>query len=157
MSKKEQPLLDISGLKPRPGSRTVRKRVGFGEGSGLGKTCGKGQKGSKSRSGYTSKAGFEGGQMPLYRRLPKVGFTSRQRVLGKNTFRIVSLKKLLELGKEQISFQDFVAIGITSEKERVKILGGCECSKKIVVEAHAISEAARDAINKAGGEVKLLS
>lgn len=154
----EKKTLSLSTLSPARGSRQKPKRLGKGDGSGLGKTCGKGQKGQKSRSGASIPAGFEGGQMPLHRRLPKIGFTSRKRVRGENIYTVISLEKLLSLGNEgEVTIEVLTNAGLVrSGSKRVKILGGCACDKKLVVEAHAISASARAAIEGAGGEVRLV-
>ncbi len=154
--------MNLSGLAPTKGSKHRRKRIGFGEGSGLGKTCGKGNKGHRARSGYKSSPGFEGGQMPLHRRLPKVGFTSRKKVAGTNVFSLVSLEVLNSLAERTadsvISLEVLKSEGyLKSSKPRVKILGKGEVTKKIIVEAHAVSEGAKLAIEKAGGEVRVVS
>lgn len=154
--------LNLSTLSPTPGSKHRRKRLGFGEGSGLGKTCGKGNKGHRARSGYKSTPGFEGGQMPLHRRLPKVGFTSRKRVAGVNVYSLLSLTKLNELANEVtdgiISLEFLKMKGLVkSSAPRVKILGKEKVEKKVTVEVHAISDGARVAIEQAGGVVQLVS
>ncbi len=151
--------LDLSSLSPASGSRKKRKRVGVGEGSGNGKTCGKGHKGQKSRSGARIPAGFEGGQMPLHRRLPKVGFTSRKRLRGVNVFSLVSTAALEATSASgELTLDVLKESGlIPSQKRKVKILGGTELSKAIVVEAHAVSKSAREAIEKAGGSVRIVS
>ena len=147
----------LANLSPSPGARKRRKRLGIGEGSGLGKTCGKGQKGQNSRSGGGTPRGFEGGQMPLYRRLPKVGFTSRKKVLGLNTFAVIALGKLVELvGKSEITREDLLAKGLVSKGKKYKILADGASPKNLVVETNAISSAARRAVEENGGEVRLI-
>ena len=157
---KEVAELNLSGLAPRPRSRKVRKRLGIGEGSGNGKTCGKGQKGQTSRSGFGLGAGFEGGQMPLHRRLPKVGFTSRKRVLGVNDFQAIGLDtlvRLVEKGvKGDLTLEVLRKEGISRARQPLKILGGAELKHKLVVEANAVSASARAAIEAAGGEVRIV-
>jgi len=149
--------MELNTLKPNVGSRHRRKRLGIGEGSGSGKTSGKGMKGQKSRTGYRSKPGFEGGQMPLYRRLPKFGFTSRKRLLGLNVFGIISVEKLGELDVTEITPEFLIENGLVGKSsERVKILGGGELKKKLIVSAHAFSKSAKEAIEKAGGEARLV-
>lgn len=149
--------LALSELSPNKGSRRRRKRLGIGEGSGKGKTCGKGMKGQKSRSGYSQMAGFEGGQMPLHRRLPKYGFTSRKKTLGRNTYSVVDLNKVVSLGDE-VTVEAIRAAGLVRGKSvRVKILAGEPLEKKVSVEAHAFSTSAREAIEAAGGEAKVIS
>jgi len=159
MQSESTDVLNISQLAPAKGSRHRRKRLGIGEGSGNGKTCGKGQKGQTSRSGYSQKLGFEGGQMPLQRRLPKRGFVSRKRTMGTNVYDLVSIKSITELTVEgDLTIEALKSAGLVNRaSQRVKILGGDVVSKKIVVEAHAISKSAKEAIEKAGGEVRLLT
>ncbi|MBP9839189.1 MAG: 50S ribosomal protein L15, partial [Proteobacteria bacterium] len=118
-------------------------------------------KGQSSRSGYGLPAGFEGGQMPIYRRLPKVGFTSRKRVMGVNTFKILNLDDLTVLAEKlntaNISVSALVEGGVINANTKVKVLaGGEKLAKKISVEVHAISESAKKAIEAAGGDVKLV-
>lgn len=162
MAEKEiETSIKLSELAPVKGSKHRRKRLGFGEGSGLGKTCGKGNKGHRARSGYKSSPGFEGGQMPLHRRLPKRGFTSRKKVAGTNIFSLVSIENLNDLATRTpdstISLAFLKSEGfLKSSKPRVKILGKGELKKKLVIEAHAVSEGARQSIEKAGGEVKMI-
>ncbi len=153
-----QEILGLSGLAPARGSRHRKKRLGFGEGSGHGKTCGKGQKGQGSRSGYEAKRGFEGGQVPLQRRIPKVGFNSRRKTLGENIYQIVPLKRLSNVSaSDTLSLERLLELGlIRSRNAPVKILGGDEVKTKFSIEAHAISASARAAIEKAGGEVRIL-
>jgi large subunit ribosomal protein L15 len=152
---------ELSNLKPNKGARKEPRRLGIGEGSGLGKTSGKGHKGHKARSGYKSKPGFEGGQMPLYRRLPKFGFTSRKKTLGKNVFSLVAVDRLEELGAKEITPELLLEKGFVGKyPEKVKILGlsrdiegnPAAFSAKLKVTAHAFSKSAREAIEKAGGE-----
>lgn len=144
---------------PAGGFKAGKRRLGIGEGSGNGKTCGKGHKGQRSRSGYSRKAGFEGGQMPLHRRLPKVGFTSRKKVRGVNTFGLVPLESLLAIEEgTEFTIDKIRSLGLVRGKDsQFKILGGVEkVTKKLKVEAHAISKSAREAIEKAGGKVELV-
>lgn len=147
-------MTDLSNLRRPEGAHSARKRVGRGPGSGLGKTSGKGHKGQKSRSGASIPAWFEGGQMPLQRRLPKRGF--------KNPFRreyeVVNLGALNALEEEEITFdvlhrRRLVDLG---KGRPVKILGDGELSRKIVVQAHAVSASARAKIEAAGGSVELV-
>lgn len=151
--------ISLSGLKPAPGSTQTRKRVGFGDGSGLGKTCGKGGKGQRGRSGFSLRPGFEGGQMPLHRRLPKRGFTSRKKVLGVNDFTVISLAQLAQVAQAGVvTIENLRAAGLLgSRSARVKILANGELKSKLVVEAHAASAAAKAAIENVGGELKLLA
>ena len=144
--------LALNNLKPTEGSTHKKKRVGRGPGSGLGKTAGRGHKGQKSRSGYSSKIGFEGGQMPLQRRLPKRGFT--------NIFK----KKWLEIGlaklEENFSAGDEITPEILHERGLIKkakhdlvILGNGEVSKALKISAHRFTKTAKDKIEKAGGSI----
>ena len=149
--------LNLSNLSPYFGSKKKRKRLGIGEGSGNGKTCGKGHKGAKSRSGFSLLAGFEGGQMPLYRRLPKVGFTSRKKVLGANIFTLVPLKKIADAKIADVTLESLAENGlISSAKDKVKITTGVDISEKINLNVHAVTKSARAAVEKAGGEISLI-
>ncbi len=154
----EQESPSLSTLSPNQGARKRRKRLGIGEGSGRGKTCGKGHKGQKCRSGGSIPAGFEGGQMPLHRRLPKIGFTSRKKVRGENIFSLVKLETLEALDvKGDITLDVLKEHGLVRAKGRkVKILAGGEIKKKLVVEAHAASKSARAALEAAGGEIRII-
>jgi large subunit ribosomal protein L15 len=141
--------MDLSRLKPRPGSRRPRKRVGRGPGSGLGKTAGRGEKGQKSRSGYSRKIGFEGGQMPLHRRLPKRGFTN----IFKEEFAIVNLADLdrFDAGST-VNEESLRREGLVKGRQRkIKVLGNGEVSKKLTVQADKFSKSARQKIEAAGG------
>jgi large subunit ribosomal protein L15 len=145
----------LSDLRPNPGSTKNRKRVGRGPGSGLGKTSGRGEKGQKSRSGFARKPGFEGGQMPLFRRLPRRGFNNIFRV----EYAVVNLQQLeLFKASSTIGPEDFVAKGFIgkNETDAVKVLGKGKLSKALTVKAHRFSASAKDAIEKAGGKVELL-
>ena len=145
----------LADLRPNPGSTRNRKRVGRGPGSGTGKTSGRGEKGQKSRSGYASKPGFEGGQMPLFRRLPRRGFNNIFRV----AYAVVNLQQLeLFRASSTVSPEDFVAKGFIgkNETETVKVLGKGKLSKALTVRAHRFSVSAKEAIEKAGGTVELL-
>lgn len=149
--------MDLSNLKPAKGSTQSTKRIGRGEGSGHGGTSTRGHKGAKSRSGYKSKLGFEGGQMPLQRRVPKFGFKNINRVsyVAVNVEMIQTLidnKKV----KDTLTFEDFVANGLANKNERVKILGRGELKSKINVTAHKFSKTAVAAIEAAGGSVTTL-
>lgn len=147
--------INLSNLSPNKGARKKKSRVGIGEGSGNGKTCGKGQKGQKSRSGYKAVRGFEGGQMPIHRRLPKFGFTSRQRVLGKNVFEVVSLEALEKVGLVEgtITVADLVEKGLVrSTKSKVKLLSSDTCNVKAEVVVAACSASAKAKLEEAGGK-----
>jgi len=149
----------LSNLSPVPGSKHRRKRLGKGEGSGKGKTCGKGGKGQTARSGFGLPAGFEGGQMPIYRRLQKRGFTSRKKLAGENVFSIVRADLLQGLAEDGIINVEILRRSglVKSKNAKVKILGGVKLESKLTVEVHAVTKSAREAIEAAGGEVKLLT
>ena len=145
-------MLNLSNLSPQPGSRKNRKRVGRGEGSGHGKTAGKGHKGAKARSGASLKIGFEGGQMPLQRRLPKRGFNN----IFRETVAVVNLQDLdrFEEGAT-IDRKVLVEAGLVKKKyASVKLLGTGEVSKKFNVALSKVSAAARQKIEAAGGTVQ---
>jgi large subunit ribosomal protein L15 len=148
--------MNLNSLTPATGSTKQRKRVGRGEGSGHGGTSTRGHKGAKSRSGYKSKIGFEGGQMPLQRRVPKFGFTNRNRVAYKG-INLDTLQELVERKKlTEITPEILVANGISSKKDLVKILGRGELKAKISVTAHGFSATAKKAIEDSGGEAKTI-
>ena len=143
--------MNLSNLKPAEGATKTRKRIGRGPGSGRGGTSTRGHKGAKSRSGYSRKTGFEGGQMPLQRRLPKFGFNPLNRVEYK-AINIETLQVLADSLKiEKISPELLVNAGLISRKHLVKILGRGTLSAKLEVEAHAFSKSAEQAITSAGG------
>lgn len=145
--------MDLSNLKPAKGSVKSRKRVGRGEGSTRGGTSTRGHKGAQSRAGYSRKAGFEGGQMPLVRRLPKFGFKSPNRV-EYNAVNLDVLQRLADdKGLSVIDIQAFIENGLASRKDLVKVLGRGTLSAKLEVTAHAFSAAAIAAIEAAGGKV----
>jgi large subunit ribosomal protein L15 len=152
---------NLSNLKPLPGARKARTRIGRGEASGHGKTSGKGGKGQKARAGVSIRAGFEGGQMPLYRRLPKFGFQSRVGLLGKNQYSIVRLSVLdrLESGTtvDLAKVQELGYAKGTKAKAGVKILSDVDAiSKKLHLKVSAISASARAKVEAAGGTVELV-
>jgi large subunit ribosomal protein L15 len=143
--------MKLHTLKPAEGSTKTNKRLGRGQGSG-GTTAGRGHKGAKSRSGYKKKIGFEGGQMPLQRRVPKFGFKNNNKIYFKG-INLDALTLLAEkLKTDNISFQLFIENGIAKKKDKVKILGRGELKVKLNVEAHAFSESATKAIEGAGGK-----
>ena len=145
--------MNLSNLKPAEGSTKTRKRIGRGPGSGLGGTSTRGHKGAKSRSGYKKKVGFEGGQMPLQRRVPKFGFKNINRVEYK-AINLETLQALDEAKKlEKIGIEALVEAGFVSENQLVKILGKGAISAKLEVEAHAFSKSAEAAIVAVGGTV----
>ena len=148
--------MELHNLKPAKGATHHDKRVGRGAGSGHGGYSGRGNKGAQSRSGYKSKLGFEGGQMPLQRRLPKFGFTNLKRV----EFKAINLSTLEELASKKsltdINLETLVAAGFVSSNDRVKILGNGAVTKALNVKAHAFSKSAEAAITAAGGSVEKL-
>jgi len=145
--------MDLSNLKPAKGSVKERKRIGRGQGSGKGGTSTRGHKGAKQRSGYERKLGFEGGQMPLQRRIPKYGFTNRNRVEYK-AINIGTLQNLAEkLNVEKIDIPTLMSAGLISKNHLVKILAKGELNRKLEVHAHAFSKKAIEAIEAKNGTV----
>lgn len=148
--------MELNNLKPAKGSTHHDKRVGRGAGSGHGGYSTRGNKGAQSRSGYKRKLGFEGGQMPLQRRLPKFGFTNLKRV----EFKPINLSTLEELSSKknltEITLDTLVAAGFVSTNDKVKILGNGAVTKALQVKAHAFSKSAEAAITAAGGSVEKL-
>ena len=143
--------MDLSNLKPAAGSTKTRKRIGRGAGSGLGGTSTRGSKGAKSRSGYHKKIGFEGGQMPLQRRLPKFGFKNINRVEYK-AVNLNVIQKMVEKNQtDKIGLADFISFGAMTKGDLVKILGNGKLTTKVTVEANAFSKGAQAAIEAAGG------
>ena len=145
--------MELHNLKPAVGSNKSNKRVGRGPGSGYGGTSTRGHKGAKSRSGYKHKVGFEGGQMPLQRRVPKFGFNNINRV----EYKAVNFDALETLaaaaGLARITVEDLRNAGLVSKKALVKVLGNGAVTRALEVEAHAFSKAAEEAIKAAGGSV----
>jgi len=145
--------MDLSNLKPAKGSVKKKTRIARGEGSGKGGTSTRGHKGQKSRSGYSRKIGFEGGQMPLQRRVPKFGFKNRNRV----EYKAVNLSALQELvekkGLDKVDVETLREAGLVSKNAKVKILGNGKLTKKVDVTAHAFSAAAKKAIEDLKGTV----
>ena len=148
--------MKLSNLKPAAGSVKVRKRIGRGSGSGLGGTSTRGHKGAKARSGYKNKHGFEGGQMPLQRRVPKFGFENINRV----EYKAINLSTLQKIAEEKnlnkIGVEELKNAGFVSSSQLVKILAKGQISAKVDVEAHAFSKNAETSITTAGGTVKKL-
>ena len=143
--------MNLSNLRPAEGSTKTRKRIGRGPGSGLGGTSTRGHKGAKSRSGYKNKIGFEGGQMPIQRRLPKFGFKNINRVEYK-AINIETLQKLSESkGLSKIGLSELQEAGFISSSQLVKVLGKGALTAKLDVEAHAFSKSAEAAIQAVGG------
>ena len=141
--------MNLSNLKPAKGSRQDRKRVGRGPGSGWGKTSGRGSKGQLAGSGYSRKRDFEGGQMPLVRRVPKRGFTS----VFRTEYAVVNLDSLAKIPKKEIGIKDLVDSGlIKKETERVKVLGRGEIASAKTIHAHKFSGSAAKKIEERGGK-----
>lgn len=146
--------MELDDLRPAPGSVRPKKRVGRGPGSGTGKTAGRGSKGAKSRSGYSLRYGFEGGQMPLIRRVPKRGFRN---IFAKKVAN-VNVSDLNRFAEEAVVNPDLLASSGLIEKsaDRVKVLGDGELKKKLVVQAHQFSAGAKSKIEAAGGRAEVL-
>ena len=143
--------MKLHELSPAKGSKHAKKRVGRGPGSGLGKTAGRGEKGQKSRSGHRRRPGFEGGQMPLVRRVPKRGFTNVFRV----EYAVVNVGMLAELG-DAVGPEALAARGLVRAGQKVKVLGDGEVGQAIAVSAHKFSKSARAKIEAAGGRCEEL-
>jgi len=144
--------MNLSTVRAPKKATEKRKRVGRGMGSGMGKTSTRGHKGQRSRSGSRMMRGFEGGQMPLHRRLPKRGFTNIFRV----EYAIVNLDRLAELGTKEITPEVLVKAGLAGKNDRVKILGDGELKSAFTVRAHKFSKSAEEKITKAGGTVEVI-
>ena len=145
--------MNLSNLKPAEGSTKTRKRIGRGPGSGLGGSSTRGHNGAKSRSGYSKKIGFEGGQMPIQRRLPKFGFKNINRVEYK-AINIATLQLMAESQNlTKIGVNELIEAGFISSSQMVKILGNGSLTVKLDVEAHAFSKSAEAAIQAVGGTV----
>jgi large subunit ribosomal protein L15 len=148
--------MELHDLHPAPGAKKGRKRVGRGPGSGTGKTAGRGHKGQKSRSGYSRRYGFEGGQMPLVRRIPKRGFTNVFRV----EFQVVNLRDLERVfaDGDTVSVESLVEKGLVrGARGPVKVLGDGELTKKLTVQVHKFSASAKAGIEKAGGRCEVVT
>ena len=148
--------MDLSNLKA-PSNKKNRKRVGRGEGSGKGQESGRGMNGAKSRSGYSHRAWFEGGQMPLQRRIPKFGFKNPNRV----SYRAINVDRIveyIEAGKlsEKVTFADYVEAGLAKKNDLIKVLGSGDLTKKLEIEAHAASASAVEKVEKAGGTITII-
>ena len=140
---------NLSNLKAPKKANTGRKRVGRGMGSGMGKTSTRGHKGQRSRSGSHMMRGFEGGQMPLHRRLPKRGFTN----IFRTEYTVVNLDRIAELKVAEIGLDDYRKLGLASGKNAlIKVLGSGELKKAITIHAHKFSKSAAEKIEKAGGK-----
>lgn len=144
--------MDLSSLKPAKGSTKNRKRIGRGQGSGRGGTSTRGHKGAKSRSGYSRKLGFEGGQMPLQRRIPKFGFKNRNRIEYK-AVNLDTIQDLIEKTKaKKVDIELLTNNGMIGKNDLVKVLGRGKIKAKVEITAHGFSEAAVKAIEEAGGK-----
>ncbi|MGB0064986.1 MAG: 50S ribosomal protein L15 [Terracidiphilus sp.] len=140
---------NLSNLRAPRKANTGRKRVGRGMGSGMGKTSTRGHKGQGSRSGSSLMRGFEGGQMPLHRRLPKRGFTN----IFRTEYTVVNLDRIAELGVAELALDDFRRLGLAASKRAlIKVLGSGELKKAITIHAHKFSKSAAEKIEKAGGK-----
>lgn len=148
--------MKLNSLKPAAGSTHSRRRIGRGPGSGLGGTSTRGHKGAKARSGYKRKIGFEGGQMPLQRRVPKAGFKN----INHKEYLAVNLSTLQKLAEEnnltKIGMAEYIAAGLTKGKDFIKILGKGELKAKLEIEANAFSKTAEDAIKAVGGNATII-
>ena len=145
--------INLSNLKAPKGANSNKKRVGRGMGSGIGKTSGRGHKGQGSRSGSSLMRGFEGGQMPLHRRLPKRGFTNIFRV----EYAVLGLDRITELNETELTYEKLVDLGIVKKRNGlVKVLANGELTTAVTVHAHKFSKAAQEKIEKAGGKAVLI-
>jgi large subunit ribosomal protein L15 len=145
--------MNLSDLKPPAGQKKIRKRVGRGMGSGHGKTSTRGHKGQRAGTGFGQKRGFEGGQMPLHRRLPKRGFTN----IFKKQYAIVNLGRLEKLEGDTFNVDRLIELGVVKKiGDGVKVLGTGQLTRKITVEAHHFSKSAMDKIQKAGGTAQVI-
>ena len=143
--------MKLHELSPAKGSKRARKRIGRGPGSGIGKTAGRGHNGQRSRSGYSQRLGFEGGQMPLIRRVPKRGFTN----IFKTTYQVVNLERLADLEGE-VTPEVLADQGLVRRGHLVKILGNGEISTALTVRAHKFSASAKAKIEAAGGSCEVI-
>ena len=144
--------MNLSNIRAPKKASENRKRVGRGMGSGMGKTSTRGHKGQRSRSGSRMIRGFEGGQMPLHRRMPKRGFTN----IFRKEYSIISLERLAELGETTITPEYLRKAGVIKTKHPIKVLGDGELSKALTVHAHKFSKSAQEKITKAGGKFEVL-
>lgn len=145
--------MNLSSLKPPPGSTRNRKRLGRGPGSGLGSQSGKGHKGQRSRSGYKSRAWHEGGQMPMNRRLPKRGFTN----IFKTEYQVVNLESIVKLNLDVVDKEALLSSRLIRNKRiPIKVLGNGDLAKSLTVKANAFSKSALEKIEKAGGKAEVV-
>lgn len=147
--------MKLHTMYPNDGATKTRKRVGRGPGSGLGKTSGRGENGQKSRSGYSRKPGFEGGQLPLYRRLPKRGFTNAR---FKTTYAVINLSDLNKFENDAVITPELLKdMGIIKNQlDGIKVLGNGKLEKKLIVKAHKFSNVAKEQIEKLGGKAEVI-
>lgn len=150
-------MLKLHSIKPNPGAKHRKKRLGNGESSGLGKTCGKGNKGQKARSGGTIRPGFEGGQMPLHRRLPKKGFSNKRFRDTIVSINVSQLDKFFEAG-ENVDENTLRSVGLVQGTcDAVKLLGNGELTKKLNITVDFVSASAREKVTQSGGTLTVLS
>ncbi|MEX0721027.1 MAG: 50S ribosomal protein L15 [Balneolaceae bacterium] len=149
--------MDLSNLKAPAPNKQNTKRVGRGQGSGRGEQSGRGHNGQKSRSGHSERAWFEGGQMPLQRRIPKFGFKNINR-LDYRALNLHTIGEFIEAGKlsEKITIDDLINARLVNKKEKVKLLGRGELEQKIEIEVHAASKSAVEKVEKAGGKLTIV-
>jgi large subunit ribosomal protein L15 len=144
--------MNLSNLRAPKKANSNKKRVGRGMGSGMGKTSTRGHKGQRSRSGSRMMRGFEGGQMPLHRRLPKRGFTN----IFKTEYTVLNLDRIAALGQAEVTLDTLIAAGLARNGDLVKVLGDGELKKKVNVQAHKFSKSAQEKITKAGGKAETI-
>ncbi|MFC2150424.1 50S ribosomal protein L15 [Calditrichota bacterium] len=144
---------ELGNLTPAAGSITKRKRIGRGRGSGWGDTAGKGHKGQQSRAGYKKKPGFEGGQMPIQRRIPKRGFTTRDRT----EYQVVNISDLARVEGENFDIADLRKAGLINNSKPVVLLGNGDIERKVKIAVHRASKTANEKITNAGGSVEILN
>ena len=148
--------MKLNNLHPAKGAVHSRRRIGRGPGSGLGGTSTRGHKGAKARSGYKKKIGFEGGQMPLQRRIPKAGFKN----INHKEYNVINLSTIQKIGEKrgltEIGIIEFRESGVIKDKKLIKILANGDLKVKVNVEAHAFSKAAEDAIRAMGGSISII-
>ena len=144
--------MNLSTIRAPKKANSNKKRVGRGMGSGIGKTSGRGHKGQRSRSGSRMMRGFEGGQMPLHRRLPKRGFTN----IFRTEYSVVNVGDLAGLGEKTINLEVLVKAGLCSKNDLIKVLGDGELKSALTVQAHKFSKSAEEKITKAGGKFEVL-
>ena len=145
--------MNLSTIRAPKGASEKRKRIGRGMGSGMGKTATRGHKGQGSRSGSRLMRGFEGGQMPLHRRLPKRGFTN----IFKKEFAVVNLDRIAALGESTVTLELLRKAGLAGKQDLVKVLGDGELKTAVTVQAHKFSKSAEEKITKAGGKIEIVA